>query len=391
MGKSYLYKVPKPDYRGRKKIAVISNDAFSLINFRRPLIREMVKLGHEVYALAPNYTKETQIDVQSLGAKPISYYLDRTGSRPSRDLLSFLDLYRNIKRLKPDIVYSYTIKPNIYGILAASISRVSIRVAEVTGLGYIFIPSNGKVTIRKNMLQRLVKWLYRLSYRHATHVFFHNPDDLREFSEMKIVDPLKAKCIGGTGLDLEEWPMMPSFSSPMTFTLVGRLLKEKGIYEFISAAKRMKLKLRDVKFLLVGGLDINPGTVSLEDVENWVKEGIVEWAGEVKDVHPFLSRTSVFVLPSYREGVPRSTQEAMAMGRPVITTDAPGCRETVIDGVNGFLIPPRDVDALVEAMEKFILCPELIMRMGKESRKLAEERFDVKERNKIIMREIGLI
>ncbi|WP_331838638.1 glycosyltransferase family 4 protein [Hydrogenophilus thermoluteolus] len=173
-------------------------------------------------------------------------------------------------------------------------------------------------------------------------------------------------------------------------SLVAHMLREKGVLEFVAAARRIKANYPEVRFVLVGGLHPNPGSIQKEEIESWVREGVVEWAGQVADVRPWLAQTSVFVLPSYREGVPRSTQEAMAMARPVITTDAPGCRETVMDGVNGFLIPPRDVDALVAAMERFIANPNLIRSMGTESRRLAEERFDVRVVNQRLMQILGI-
>jgi glycosyltransferase involved in cell wall biosynthesis len=171
----------------------------------------------------------------------------------------------------------------------------------------------------------------------------------------------------------------------------GRLLREKGVLEFVEAARRIKAKYPETRFIVLGGLDTNPGAIPRKKVEGWVKEGLIEWPGHVADVRPYLAQASVFVLPSYyREGVPRSIQEAMAMARPIITTDAPGCRETVIQGVNGFLVPVRDVDALVSAMERFINEPELIERMGKESRRIAEERFDVHKINRVLLEAMGL-
>lgn len=176
----------------------------------------------------------------------------------------------------------------------------------------------------------------------------------------------------------------------MTFLLAARLLREKGIMEYAEAARIIKQKYPGTRFILLGSLDSNPGSLSMGEVKQWVSEGIIEWPGHVQDMSRWMAQASVYVLPSYREGVPRSTQEAMAMARPVITTDAPGCRETVIDGKNGFLVPVRDAKALADSMERFILQPELIERMGKASRLIAEERFDVHKVNQVILREMGL-
>jgi Glycosyltransferase len=179
---------------------------------------------------------------------------------------------------------------------------------------------------------------------------------------------------------------------PVTFLLAARLLREKGIVEYAEAARLVRSRHADARFILLGGLDTNPGGLRRDEIDAWVSEGVLEWPGHVPDVRPWLARASVYVLPSYyREGVPRSTQEAMAMARPVITTDAPGCRETVIDGRNGFLVPPRDPMSLAEAMERFVLDPELIVSMGEESRRIAEERFDVKRINRRMMEAMDLV
>jgi glycosyltransferase involved in cell wall biosynthesis len=195
--------------------------------------------------------------------------------------------------------------------------------------------------------------------------------------------------LGGIGVDLADWPLAPPVTQPVTFLLAARLLREKGIFEYAEAARKVKSLHPDVRFVLLGGLDPNPGGLDQADVETWVKEGLLEWPGHVA-VKPWLTQTSVFVLPSYREGVPRSTQEAMAMGRAVITTNAPGCRETVDEGTNGFLVPVRDVPALTEAMLRFVEDPTLIATMGKESRRLAEKRFDVHAINARLLKILGV-
>ncbi|MFN4034208.1 MAG: glycosyltransferase family 4 protein, partial [Fimbriimonadales bacterium] len=217
------------------------------------------------------------------------------------------------------------------------------------------------------LLRTIVRNLYRAALRLAHSVLFLNPDDLDEFIRSSIVSRKKTILLGGIGVDLEEWLPAPPVLQPLTFTLAARLLREKGVVEFAEAARTLKQRYPETRFLLLGGLDTNPGALSESEARRWVQEGILEWLGHVPDVRPYFAQTSVYVLPSYREGVPRSTQEAMAMARPVITTDAPGCRETVIDGVNGFLVPPRDVAALVQAMERFIQQPELIIPMGRQA------------------------
>lgn len=373
------------------RVAVIGNQAFSLINFRGSLIRAMVEKGHEVLALAPNYDEKTKERIKALGAVPIDYYLSRTGLNPFQDAYTFLQLFFLLRKLKPDVVLSYAVKPVIYGTLAAWLARVPRRFALIAGLGYVFTSTREQERVTKKLLQKLVSLLYREAFHRATRVFFQNLDDLQEFCLQGLVKREKSVLIGATGVDMKAFFPTPPVQNPVTFLLVARLLREKGIYEFVEAAKRIKSKYPNTRFLLVGGLDSNPGSIKREEVEDWVKEGIIEWPGHVEDVRQWISQASVFVLPSfYREGVPRSIQEAMAMGRPVITTDAPGCRETVIDGINGFLVPVQDVEALAQAMEQFIQKPELIEKMGKESRRIAEERFDVHKINARFLRELGL-
>jgi len=375
----------------KQRIAIIGSQAFALWNFRGPLIHEMAKRNLEVYALAPNYDDETRKKVEQLGAMPVQYRLSRTGLNPFRDALNFLDLIFILRRIKPDVTFCYTIKPVIYGTLAAWIVGVHRRFALITGLGYAFAASEDREGLKRRIVRIIAQFLYKLALRKATKVFFQNPDDLNEFVQKGIVHPEKAFLLGPTGVDLEAFPFAPPVTDPIAFLFAARLLREKGILEFVEAARRIKAKYPDVRFILLGGLDTNPGAISREEVEGWVKEGLIEWPGHVPDVRPYIAQASVFVLPSYyREGVPRSIQEAMAMGRPIITTDAPGCRETVLPGVNGFLVPVRDMNALVSAMERFINEPELIERMGKESRRIAEERFNVHKINQVLLEAMGL-
>jgi glycosyltransferase involved in cell wall biosynthesis len=340
----------------------------------------MVRCGVEVYVLAPDYTPEIREAVAQLGALPVDYPLDRTGTNPARDLYTVYRLASLLRSLRPDGVMAYNIKPVIYGTIAASLVGIPQRIALIEGLGYTFIETPS-ASFKQRVTRGLVKVLYRVALKRAQRVLFLNPDDLNEFVQMGLVEPSKAILLGGIGVDLEEWQPSPPFLEPVTFTLAARLLREKGIVEFAEAARVIKARYPNTRFLLLGGLDTNPGALTQQQVEAWVQQGILEWLGHVPDVRPYFAQTSVYVLPSYREGVPRSTQEAMAMARPVITTDAPGCRETVVHGVNGFLVPPRDANALAEAMEQFIRQPDLIITMGQASRRLAEERFDARQIN----------
>jgi len=376
-------------HKSGSRISIIGNQAFSLINFRGSLIDEMVSRGFEVFALAPDYDDPTRAEVRSLGAEPVDYSLSRTGMNPLRDAADMLRLAVLLRRLKPDITLGYAIKPVIYGTFAAWLVRVPQRFATIEGLGYAFTPSGDAEPVKRRVLRSVVSVLYAMALRHANLVFFLNKDDIDEFSKKRLVLPAQVFLLGGIGVDVDYWRPAQPVMKPITFLLAARLLREKGIVEYAKAAWLIKRKHPDTRFILLGGLDSNPGALSHAEVETWVAEGILDWPGHVSDVRPWLAQTSVYVLPSYREGVPRSTQEAMAMARPVITTDAPGCRETVIDGKNGFLVPVRNAEALASAMEQFILQPNLIEKMGQASRRIAEERFDVHKVNQVILREIG--
>lgn len=363
----------------------ITSIAFSLANFRGPLLRDFVARGFAVKALAPDYDDKTRAAVLALGVEPIDIELDRTGLRPLHDLRAAIALWRLLRELKPDLVFNYFIKPVIYGGLAAWMAGVPSRFALVAGLGYIFTPDGERDPLKRKLLRFVARQLYRLGFAASQRVFLQNADDLAYFTERRILPSRKAVLLNGTGVDLNELRVSAIPAGPPVFLLMARLLREKGIAEYVEAARILRRDTIGVRFVLLGGLDPNPGGFTLCDVEAWTRDGLIEWLGHVDDVRPHLARASVFVLPSYREGKPRSTQEAMAMGRPIVTTDAPGCRDTVIDGVNGFLVPPRDAGALTVAMRRFIDDPALIAPMGLQSRRLAEERFDVRAINAIML------
>ena len=373
-------------------VALISAHAPSIIGFRGPLVREMVGRGITVYAFAPNYDLNTETEVRRLGAVPVSYNLRRGGMNPLQDVWSVFQLWNLLRQLKPDAVLSYFAKPVIYGTIAATMAGVERRYALIEGLGFVFTSTSHINSIRWRLLRYLMTNMYRLALRHAHRVFFLNHDDINEFRSLGIVREDRVLNLGGIGVLLEEWRPAEHSLYPLTFTMAARLLREKGVVEFVEAARCIKAKYPEVRFWLLGDIDYeNPGAIPEHEVRSWEADGVLEWKGYVSDIADWYARTSVFVLPSYREGVPRSTQEAMAMARPVITTDVPGCRETVIDGLNGFLIPPRDPKALADAMERFIKNPDLIPQMGKESRRLAEERFDARRVNQVILREMGVL
>lgn len=366
------------------KIAVIGSQAFALLNFRAPLLAAMVAKGHEVVAFAPDFSDMHRQTLASMGVHAASYPLARNGLNPFSDIRTFLALTGALRRGRFDVVFAFTIKPVIYGLVGGCLAGVKRRYALITGLGYTLAGDGGAPSRAHAVVRSLARNLYRLALSVASGVFMQNPDDAKAFVSSRLVPSEKIRGIIPTGVDLSDWQASPPFFTPPTFSVVARMLRDKGIVEFVTAARRVKRQHPEVRFLLVGDTDSNPRALTRAELESFVEDGAVEWLGHMP-VKPILTHTSVFVLPSYHEGLPRSTQEAMAMALPVITTDVPGCRQTVVDGENGFLIPARDPDALASAMLRFIDNPMLIGEMGARSRTLAEERFDVRKSNAAIL------
>jgi glycosyltransferase involved in cell wall biosynthesis len=367
-------------------LALITSQAFSISNFRAELVAAWQRAGIRVFALAPDYDDETRRAVRALGAEPVDFRLSRVGLNPLGDLGAVLSLTRILGRLRVDACFCYFIKPVIYGNWAGRLAGVGARFSMIEGGGYVF-DTSVPMPPGRHLLKILVSFLYWTSLRGARHVFFLNQDDYRFFVP-RLASPESASVIGGIGVDLRKFSQAPLPEGIPVFLLGGRLLAEKGVREFVAAARQLRGRAR---FILLGGPDLNPGSISRAELTRWSAEGLVEWIDHVPDVRPVLRRASVFVLPSYyREGVPRGIQEAMAMGRPIITTDMPGCRDTVEHGRNGLLVPPRDVAALVGAMSILIDDPARIEVMGATSRRLAETRFDVLRVNARIMTGMGL-
>jgi glycosyltransferase involved in cell wall biosynthesis len=368
-----------------KKVLIICNNAKGLIKFRLHLLKELAKLGFTIVVCLPmkDEMKGVENTLKELNFGIKFFRLKRAGLNVFSDLLSFIDLYKIINFEKPRIILNYTIKPVIYGSLASKLVRVTNVFSFITGLGYVFTNK----TLKTKILRKLVEFCYILSLKFNQKIFFLNPDDQNLFVKNNLVNKDKTVVIYGEGVDVEYYTVVP-LPKTCTFLLIARLIADKGIYEYISAAKDLKKKYPEAIFMLVGGLDENPSSLSGEELKELENDCVINYLGFIDDIRIAFQNSSVFVLPSYREGTPRSTLEAMAMGRPIITTDAPGCRETVKDGVNGFLVPVKDIDKLRYAMEQFILHNELISRMGLESRKIVEEKFDVHKVNEVILKTI---
>lgn len=369
------------------RFLLIASFPDSILHFRGPLIQELMDCGLEVHIAAPDLPEggELRTRLEEKGLIVHSIPLVRTGMNPLVDLKTLLALWSLMRQIRPDISMGYTIKPVIYGSIAAWLARVPHRFALITGLGHAFQEERQRV-----WLASLARRLYAIALQRTEKVFFQNPDDEALFRSDGILKSAHPSVVlNGSGVDVTEFEVAPLPSEPV-FLLIARLLAAKGVREYIEAAREIRLFSPSVKFLLVGWIDENPDAIRQEELDAWIQEGVVEFLGRMADVRPAIARASVYVLPSYREGTPRTVLEAMAMGRAIITTDAPGCRETVIDGVNGFLVPARQVAPLSAAMRRFLDSPGLVSVMGQQSRKLALEKFDVRKVNAVMLKEIGI-
>jgi len=360
------------------KICIIGTTVSSILLFRKELIKHMLLNGHSVYTFLIDISEQNKHLINELGVISVKYSMNPTGINPIADIFSTLTLRKKINQINPDIVFSYFSKPTIFGSLVARMTKVPRVVAMLEGLGYPFSPfSENKIDkLKKNVIKLVQISLYKLSFNFSDRLIFLNPSDPAELIEKHKINIKDYKILGGIGVNLNDYPYVPPVIKPVSFIFIGRLLRDKGIFEFIRAAELVKQQHPEVKFIMLGAIDKNnPSGLREAKINRLLKDDTIIYPGHVNNVQEWINNSSVFVLPSYREGVPRSTQEAMAIGRAVITTDAPGCRETVEDGVNGFLIPPQNIEALAKKMIFFIKNPEQIILMGKKSREKAENEF----------------
>lgn len=354
------------------KVIIALNTAWNLVNFRAGLIRAMIAEGHEVVAVAPYDDYAPRL--AELGCRFVALPMDNKGTHPGRDLLLFLRFLNLLRRERPAVYLGYTIKPNVYGSLAAHALGIPV-VNNIAGLGAVFI--------RDNWLTRLVRLLYKTALSRSHHVFFQNDEDMRQFVGHGLVEADKVSRLPGSGIDLDIFryaPLSPLEDRPFRFLLVARLLWDKGVGEYVEAARMVRQNYPAARFQLLGFLDVkNPSAVSSAQMNEWVDEGVVEYLGVADDVKPHMAASDCVVLPSYREGVPRSLLEAAAMGRPIVTTDTVGCRDVVDHGLNGLLCRVADsgdlADKLMQMME---MSTEERSMMGREGRRKMEHQFDEK-------------
>ena len=375
------------------KIIIIGTVASSFLGFRADLIKSLLEKKHTVYAFTSEYSKEQLSLIESLGVIPVTYKSNRGGLNPFVDIKETYELSEKIKAIAPDLVFSYFSKPVIFGTLAAKLAKVPRVIGMLEGLGYTFTDQPEGLSKKTQLIKSVQILLYKIALPQLDKLIFLNPDDPKDLLERYSIKVKKIEILGGIGLNLDEYPYEPIeiIKLPIKFIFIGRLLKEKGIYDFIAAVRKVKQRYPETQFTVLGKIDsANLGALKQSELDELMSLNIINYPGRVDNVQEWVADSHVFVLPSYREGVPRSTQEAMAIGRAVITTDVPGCRETVIDGVNGFLVEKWNPQALAEKMIYFIENPEDIKKMGYESYKIAQEKFDADKVNKRLINMLGL-
>lgn len=355
------------------RIVLVCNTSFAIYTYRQGLIRELIARGVEVIVIAPR--DRTQALLEQMGCRCIDLYVASKGTSPRDDLRTMMELYRHYRAIKPHIVFHYTIKPNIYGTLAAKLAGVE-SVAVTTGLGYVFI--------QKSRAAQVAKLLYRFAFRFPREVWFLNKDDETTFLDQKLLaHPDRARLLHGEGVNIDQFYFTPlrarSHSrDAFSFVLIGRLLWDKGVGEYVEAARRLRATYPHARFQLLGPVGVdNPSAISQADVDAWVSEGIIEYLGEAHDVRPMIEAADCVVLPSYREGMPRTLMEASSMGRPIVATNVPGCRDVVADGVNGLLCEVRSAESLAAKLAQMLDMSDAERRaMAERGRERVVNEFD---------------
>lgn len=366
------------------KFVLISPKNRTAWNFRGDLIRDIVNMGHEVIVTGPN---DIDVDkIEALGARFVKIPMEKTGVNAAEDLRYIRALKKLFKKEKPDITFGYTIKPVIYGAIAARLAKVPHRYSMIAGAGYVFVAKTAKAKI----IRMIVKSLYRIGFSCAHKVIFMNPDDKNDFVSLKLLKESKCRMVNGSGVNMERFDKEDLPKEPVFFML-SRALRCKGVSEYLEAAQIVHDRHPEVRIMYLGEIDESmQDSLRKDEVQKYIDSGAIEYYPEHPDVRIYYRQCSVFVLPSHREGIPRTVQEAMAMGRAVIVTDAPGCRETVIDGKTGFMVPVGDPQTLADTMCRFIENPELIKTMGEESYKYCQEKFDVRKVNRTLLAHLDI-
>ncbi|MBW8312221.1 MAG: glycosyltransferase family 4 protein [Rhizobium sp.] len=356
------------------KVVLFANTDWYLYNFRRSLALALREAGHEVLLLSPDGPYGERL--RALGLRWMPVALERRSLNPLREAGFVLSLARLLRRERPDVVHGFTLKCAIYGSLAARLAGVPGRVNAVTGMGYVFTSND----LKARLLRPVVRALMRLALDgKRARLILQNPDDVAFFTTHRLVHPDRIRLVPGSGVDCERFhpgPPRPP-GGPLRVLLPARLLWDKGLAEYVAAARQLKAEGRYIHFLLAGQPDPgNPASVPEATVRQWVHEGVLEWLGHVEDMPTLFRDVDVVALPSYREGLPKGLIEAAASGCALVTTDVPGCREVVKDGVNGLRVPARDPVILGDALRRLSLDAPMRARLAAAARREAVERFD---------------
>ncbi|MCF7509168.1 MULTISPECIES: glycosyltransferase family 4 protein [Vibrio] len=368
------------------RVLVLGAKPASLYNFRGCFIKKLSSYGCSVCSIASGASEQEIKKINELGSEYKDIHIGRSGINPFVDFKTYYCLRKRLKKDSYNIILSYTIKPVIWGGLAARSVPDCKFYALITGLGFAFQKGGWK----KRLLNKLVAFLYKAALKNSEKVIFQNPDNKNVFIEQGIIPEDKACIVNGSGVDLSHYTLSPLAVEKTRFLLIARLLGDKGIREYIRAANIVKKQYPTAQFQLVGPEDPSPDGISIAELNDLNIDNAVEYKGATADVRPFIEECTVFVLPSYHEGLPRTVLEAMAIGRPILTTDVPGCRETVVDGLNGFLVERGNVEQLASRMIWFVENSEKLSGMAQVSRAMVEEKFDVNKVNEDLSRIMNL-
>ena len=353
------------------RLLFVLNDAPFFVSHRIAIATAALRAGYEVHVAAPHDSVATPV-IRSAGCVVHDLRLDRSGIDAGAELRLLVDLCQLHRRIRPAITHHVTVKPVLLGSLAQRLVGHGVVVNAVPGLGYLYLSRGTMASLRRAAL----RVLYRVALRRpSSFAIFQNPDDLALFVRLGMVRADHAVLIRGSGVDLEQFPFVKPSDASRTVVLPARMLGDKGVREFVGAARMLRARGVVARCVLVGGLDVNRAAVARSELDAWQSEGIVEWLGRRDDMPEIMRDAAIVCLPSYREGVPKALLEAAATGRPIVTTDVPGCREVVTNGVNGLLVPPRDVPALADALQALLADSALRDRMGRAGRYRAEREF----------------
>lgn len=352
------------------KVAIVINTSWNIYNYRLGLIKTLIEQGHQVCAIAPK--DEFSDELTKVGCQYIPIEMDNWGTSPFKDIKLVADFYKIYKSLQPDVIFHYTIKPNIYGTVAGRLLKIPT-ISNVSGLGTVFM--------KETLITKLVKRMYKLAFRFPEKVFFQNEEDKEFFEAQNLVEKGRIEILPGSGVNTDYFaPNSPEKNGKFTFLMVSRLLYDKGVVEYVEATRQIQNNGKIVEFQILGGID--PGHVRgipSENIDAWVEEGLVNYLGTAKDVRPYIEKADCIVLPSYREGTPRTLLEAASMEKPLLATDVPGCNNVVEDNINGYLCKAKDIDDLASKMKQMVkTSDEQLLKFGQNGRSMVKSRFDEK-------------